>query len=72
MDIKESGDNLKYTAMNGCWKKLSLKLVSNFQKFTSQHNERRNIIVLACQVPDQFPDLEEVNIQKVLDSYAAE
>lgn len=68
MDIKESRDNLKYAALNGCWKKLWLKLVSNFQKFTSQHNERRNVIVLACQ----FPDLEEVDIQKVLESYAAE
>ena len=72
MDIKESGNNVKYTALNGRWKKLWLKLVSDFQKFTSQRNERRNIIVLACQVPDQFPDLEEVDIQKILDSCAAE
>jgi hypothetical protein len=72
VDIKESGDNLKYTALNECWKKLWLKLVSDFQKFTCQHNERRNIIVLACQVPNQFPDLEEVDIHKILDCYAAE
>ena len=73
VDVKESGNSLKYAALNGCWKKLWLKLLdSNFQKFTSRHNERRNVIVLACQVPDQFPDLEEVDIQKVLHSYAAE
>ena len=62
---------LKFTTVNGCWKKLWPEADDDFWGFPNRQDKIRSIVVLAHAVPD-FPDLEEEDIQEVLESHAAE
>jgi hypothetical protein len=62
---------LKFTTVNGFWKKLWTEADDDFWGFPNQWDKIRTIIGLAHVVPD-FQDLEEADIQEVLESHAAE
>jgi hypothetical protein len=62
---------LKFTTVNGRWKKLWPEADDDFWGFPNQQDKIRSIVVLAHVVP-YFPDLEETYIREVLESHAAE
>jgi len=56
--MKESIEELKVSAVSGCWKKIWLEAVNDFQRFINQQGEIKNILVLVCKIPGGFPNFE--------------
>jgi hypothetical protein len=56
-------DMLKFTTVNGCWKKLWPEAADDFWGFSTQQHKIRSIVVLAHVVQD-FADLEELISRK--------
>jgi hypothetical protein len=59
-------------APHGCRKQVWPEAVHDFWGFTNQPNKIRNIPIIACEVPEGFPDYKEADILEFLGCHAAE
>jgi hypothetical protein len=63
---KESIDELKSMARNGCRKKLWPEARNDFRGFPNQYDKIRNIFLLIHKIPGEgFADLDEADIQEM-------